>query len=71
MAQRGGMSQIEIARWSGRVEVKQNRVYDHMSEFEIVDILRKKDSELVLHGSLEELREEISKRDFLKTPPGF
>ncbi len=62
MAQRGGMSQIEIARWSGRVEVKQNRVYDHMSEFEIVDILRKKDSELVLHGSLEDLREEISKK---------
>lgn len=62
MAQRGGMSQIEIARWSGRVEVKQNRVYDHMSEFEIVDILRKKDSELVLHGSLEELRKEISKK---------
>ena len=62
MAQRGGMSQIEIARWSGRVEIKQNRVYDHMSEFEIVDILRKKDSELVLHGSLEELRKEISKK---------
>ncbi len=62
MAQRGGMSQIEVARWSGRVEVKQNRVYDHMSEFEIVDILRKKDSGLVLHGSLEELREEISKK---------
>ena len=62
MAQRGGMSQIEIARWSGRVEVKQNRVYDHMSEFEIVDILRKKDSDLVLHGSLEDLRKEISKK---------
>lgn len=62
MAQRGGMSQIEIARWSGRVEVKQNRVYDHMSEFEIVDILRKKDSDLILHGSLEDLREEISKK---------
>ncbi|EKD74304.1 MAG: hypothetical protein ACD_45C00005G0009 [uncultured bacterium] len=36
MAQRDGLSQSEIARWSGRADIKQNRVYDHMSEFELV-----------------------------------
>lgn len=62
MAQRGGMSQIDIARWSGRVEVKQNRVYDHMSEFEIVDMIRNRDSDLMLDGPLEELRKKISEK---------
>ena len=62
MAQRGGMSQIEIARWSGRVEVKQNRVYDHMSEFEIVDMIRSRDDDFVLDGPLEELRQKISEK---------
>lgn len=36
IAQRGGLSNQEIAKWSGRADVKQNRVYNHMSEFEMV-----------------------------------
>ena len=35
-AQRGGLSQLQIAKWSGRAEVKQNRTYNHMSEYEMV-----------------------------------
>lgn len=62
MAQKGGMSQVEIARWSGRVQVKQNRVYDHMSEFEIVDMIRSRDNDLALNGPLEELRQKISEK---------
>ena len=62
LAQKGGMSQLEIAKWSGRVEVKQNRVYDHMTEFEIVDMMRCRDSELSLDGPLEELRKKISEK---------
>ena len=60
MAQRGGMSQSEIARWSGRVDVKQNRVYDHMTEFELSDMLRSHSAELMLGESLEEIRLRIS-----------
>ena len=30
-AQRGGLSQLEIAKWSGRADQKQNRTYNHMS----------------------------------------
>ncbi|MFP3343011.1 hypothetical protein R0J87_10920 [Halomonas sp. SIMBA_159] len=35
-AQRSGMSQEMIARWSGRVDVNENRVYNHMSTEEKV-----------------------------------
>ncbi|EQD32925.1 hypothetical protein B1A_19137 [mine drainage metagenome] len=60
MGQRGGLGQSEIARWSGRVDVKQNRVYDHMSEFELVDMLRLHDPELSLDRSLAEIAEQIA-----------
>lgn len=62
MSQRGGMSQSEIARWSGRIDVKQNRVYDHMSEFELVEMLRKHDTSLVMPSHLTEMAEQVTKR---------
>lgn len=39
MAQRGGLSQKEVAKWSGRADVKQNRNYDHVSEHEILQMV--------------------------------
>lgn len=36
MAQKGGMPQDLIAKWSGRVDQKQNRAYSHVSEWEMV-----------------------------------
>lgn len=60
MAQRGGLSQAEIARWSGRADMKQNRVYDHMSEFELVDMIRTHDNSLTLDQSLEQIAEQIA-----------
>lgn len=60
MAQRGGLSQAEIARWAGRKEVKQNRVYDHMTEFELVDMLRNHDPDLTLDRPLAEIAEQIA-----------
>lgn len=62
MAQRGGLSQTEIARWSGRADMKQNRVYDHMSEFELVDMIRSHDKSLTLDQSLEEIAEQMAKK---------
>lgn len=60
MAQRGGLSQSEIARWSGRVDKKQNRTYDHMTEFELVDMLRSHDTSLSLDRPLEEIAQQIA-----------
>ena len=60
IAERGGLSQEEIARWSGRADIKQNRFYDHMSEFELVDLLREHDSSLTLDRGLQEISKRIS-----------
>lgn len=60
IAHRGGLGQAEIARWSGRVDIKQNRAYDHMSEFELVDMLRRHDQSLSLDRPLEEIAERLA-----------
>lgn len=36
LAKRGGMSDELLSKWSGRADKKQNRVYNHMNEFERV-----------------------------------
>ncbi|QFY63481.1 hypothetical protein FZ934_24845 (plasmid) [Rhizobium grahamii] len=36
LAQRGGLSEYEIAAWSGRVDLNQNRAYDHRSPAELI-----------------------------------
>jgi len=43
IAQRGGLSNLEIAKWSGRADVRQNRTYNHMSEYELVGLAEKMD----------------------------
>jgi hypothetical protein len=60
MAQRGGLNQTDIAQWSGRTDVRQNRVYNHMSEFELLEMLRSHDPALSLHRSLREISEQLS-----------
>lgn len=49
-AQRGGLSQLEIAKWSGRADQKQNRTYNHMSEYEMVAKAEALDTSLALFG---------------------
>lgn len=43
IAQRGGMSNLEIAKWSGRADVKQNRTYNHLTEYELAGIAERLD----------------------------
>lgn len=40
LAQSGGMSQLDIAKWSGRKEVRQNAAYDHVSDRSVLAALR-------------------------------
>lgn len=40
LAQAGGLSQLEIAKWSGRVNVNQNRAYDHQSDRDVLALVR-------------------------------
>lgn len=50
IAQHGGLSQLQIAKWSGRAEAKQNRTYNHMSEYEMVALAEGLDTSLTLFG---------------------
>lgn len=40
LAQTGGMSQLDIAKWSGRKDVRQNRYYDHETPAAVVARIR-------------------------------
>lgn len=40
LAQAGGMSQLDIAKWSGRLDVRQNEFYDHVSADQMVARIR-------------------------------
>lgn len=40
LAQVGGMSQLDIAKWSGRVDIRQNEAYDHVSADQMVAKIR-------------------------------
>lgn len=59
MAHRGGLPSSEIARWRGSNDVKQNRAYDHRSEFELAAMLREHDPALTRSKSQLEIAEQI------------
>lgn len=40
LAQAGGMSQLDIAMWSGRMDIRQNEAYDHVSADQMVAKIR-------------------------------
>lgn len=40
VAQYGGMSQLDIAKWSGRTNIHQNSVYDHLTTGQMLQIIQ-------------------------------
>lgn len=40
LAQKGGASQLDIAKWSGRKEINQNRAYDHVTADEMLLLVK-------------------------------
>lgn len=50
IAQRGGLSSLEIAKWSGRADHRQNRTYNHMSDYEFVELTEDFDPSKSLFG---------------------
>lgn len=46
LAQAGGLSQLDIAKWSGRRDVRQNEAYDHVTPAEILAKVRNAIGEL-------------------------
>lgn len=50
-AQRGDLGQLDIAKWSGRANIRQNAVYNHMTDYEFVTAARQAGI-----GALEKIR---------------
>jgi hypothetical protein len=67
LAQRGGMSQLDIAKWSGRKDIRQNETYDHMTGDELVVMARRMTDDEKLFGPLAELAAKVpvSRDEFL------
>lgn len=59
IAQRNGMNEDELAKWSGRANIKQNRVYNHVTEEEIIQ----KYESLKLTATNYLVRDKITVRD--------
>lgn len=55
IAQKGNLTQDALARWSGRSNPKQNRIYNHESEYELVAKAQALDTSLSLYGPEGEL----------------
>ena len=59
IAERGGMAQDELAKWAGRADAKQNRVYNQMCEFEMVVRAEQFDPSKSLFGPVGEAKKHI------------
>ena len=66
MAQRGGASQFDIAKWSGRKDVDQNNDYDHVTGEELLARVRQDDGGSIVGPFAEFLANApVAKKDFL------
>lgn len=73
LAQAGGMNQLDIAKWSGRIDIRQNEDYDHVSADQMVAKIRQSiGAESQMFGPLAKLPKNspISRDEFarLKIP---
>ncbi len=59
LANRGGLTQEQLAKWAGRADMKQNRVYNHMSEWEMVAKAEAIDTALTLFGPKGEVSQHV------------
>lgn len=60
LAQAGGMSQLDIAKWSGRLDVRQNEAYDHVSADQMVARIRESiGDQTLMFGPLAKLPKNI------------
>jgi hypothetical protein len=65
ISERGGLSEDQAAKWAGRADPKQNRVYNHRSELEKVAAAEAIDPALILFGpaGIVPLNEPISRSE--------
>lgn len=60
LAQIGGMSQLDIAKWSGRLDIRQNEAYDHVTADQMVAKIRESiGDQTLMFGPLAKLPKNI------------
>lgn len=59
IAQEGDLGQLYIAKWSGRVNISQNRAYNHMSEYDVLYKVKQIDGIGALMGPLEKVNKHV------------
>lgn len=60
LAQKGGMDQVEIARWFGRKDPSQNAAYDHISGMELAERVRAKLKDGGMRGSIADMHRRLA-----------
>jgi len=67
LAQKGGLSQLDIAKWSGRKDLRQNEAYDHVPAEEMLVKIREINDGSII-GPLAEFvsKAPVSREEFLK-----
>lgn len=67
LAQKGGLSQLDIAKWSGRKDIRQNEAYDHVTADEFLQKVRDIDDGSMF-GPLAEFisKTPVSREEFLQ-----
>lgn len=59
LAQAGGLSQLDIAKWSGRRDVRQNEAYDHVTSGQMLQKIRNAVGGDQMFGPLAELPKKV------------
>lgn len=59
LAQAGGLSQIDIAKWSGRRDIRQNEAYDHVTSSQMLEKIRNAVGGDQMFGPLAELPKKV------------
>lgn len=70
LAQRRGMTQVDIARWSGRRSVEQNVAYNHMTGVELAEKAREMMDGGLMKGAVADMAERlppVDREEFLKS----
>ncbi|WP_421178221.1 integrase [Aeromonas jandaei] len=55
IGQAGGLSQLDLSKWSGRVDIRQNEAYDHLSAGQMLEKIREAVGGNDMFGPLAEL----------------
>jgi len=63
LAQRGGLTEMEIAAWSGRKDVRQNAAYDHRSPLELLEKKRRREGELAAAARPRKMNRPVSRAE--------